>query len=123
MLIRYLFGYTCQCFFFFFWRRVFHVIIHYSVSPVHYLQDPQIHFFCKNFIKNRSHGTIHTFKNYFAIIFSVFNKISDIQIHLKLSYYIIFSYIIFVGFYWVCLVRCTLVEHYYLFRFPILNNG
>ena len=24
-------------------------------------------------IKNRSHGTIHTFKNYFAIVLSVFN--------------------------------------------------
>jgi len=24
-------------------------------------------------IKNRSHGTIHTFKNYFTTVFSVFN--------------------------------------------------
>ena len=32
------------------------------------------------FIKNGSYGTIHTFKNYFAIVFSVFsfNKISSI---------------------------------------------
>ena len=36
-------------------------------------------------IKNGSHGTIHTFKNYFAIIFLVFNlaKISSIQTDLK----------------------------------------
>ena len=27
----------------------------------------------KKYIKNRSHGTIHTFKNYFATVFSVFN--------------------------------------------------
>ena len=36
------------------------------------------------FIKNESHGTIHTFKNYFATVFSVFNfsKISYIQTEL-----------------------------------------
>ena len=36
-------------------------------------------------IKNESHGTIHIFKNYFAIVFSVFNlaKISFIQTDLK----------------------------------------
>ena len=36
--------------------------------------DPQLLYLEKN-IKNGSHGTIHTFKNYFATIFSVFNKI------------------------------------------------
>ena len=30
--------------------------------------------FSKKNIKNGSHGTIHTFKNYFAIVFSVFNN-------------------------------------------------
>ena len=30
-------------------------------------------------IKNESHGTIHTFKNYFVIVFSVLTKISSIQ--------------------------------------------
>ena len=29
--------------------------------------------------KNGSHSTIHTFKNYFATVFSVFSKISGIQ--------------------------------------------
>ena len=38
-------------------------------------------FFSKTFIKNGLHGTIHTFKNYFAIMFSVFSKISSIQTH------------------------------------------
>ena len=33
--------------------------------------DPQISFFSNFFIKNGSHGTIHTFKNYFATVFSV----------------------------------------------------
>ena len=35
--------------------------------------DPQITLFNNFFIKNESHGTIHTFKNYFATVFSVFN--------------------------------------------------
>ena len=35
--------------------------------------DPQITLFSNFFIKNRSHGTIHTFKNYFATVFSVFS--------------------------------------------------
>ena len=39
----------------------------------HFIQKKNI------YIKNRSHGTIHIFKNYFAIVFSVFNKISCIQ--------------------------------------------
>ena len=35
--------------------------------------DPQIFFFNKINIKNESHGTIHTFKNYFATVFLVFS--------------------------------------------------
>ena len=46
-----------------------------SVGPVYYSQNPQTSLFSNFFIKNRSHGTIHTFKNYFATIFSVFNCI------------------------------------------------
>ena len=43
--------------------------------------NPQISFFSNFFIKNWSHGTVYTFKNYFAIVFSFFNfsKISYIQ--------------------------------------------
>ena len=44
-----------------------------SVGPLYCLQDPQISLFNNFFIKNGSHNTIHTFKNYFAIIFSVFS--------------------------------------------------
>ena len=44
-------------------------------------------FFNKIFIKNRSYSTIHTFKNYFAITFSVFSKISGIQTHSKYIYF------------------------------------
>ena len=44
--------------------------------------DPQIPLFSNFFIKNGSHGTIYTFKNYFTTVFSVFSfsKISSIQI-------------------------------------------
>ena len=35
--------------------------------------DPQISRFSNFFIKNWSHGTIYTFKDYFATIFLVFN--------------------------------------------------
>ena len=45
-----------------------------SVGPVHCSRDPQTSLFSNFFIKNRSHGTIHTFKNYFAIVFSVLVK-------------------------------------------------
>ena len=31
-------------------------------------------FFRKNNFKTRSHGTIHTFKNYFVTVFSVFSN-------------------------------------------------
>ena len=40
---------------------------------VHCSRDPQTSFFNKTFIKNGSHGIIHTFKNYFATVFSIFN--------------------------------------------------
>ena len=43
-------------------------------ASVHCLCDPQTSLFSNFFIKNRSHGTIHIFKNYFATVFSVFNK-------------------------------------------------
>ena len=35
-------------------------------------------FFNKIFIKNGCYDTIHTFKNYFTTVFSIFNKISGI---------------------------------------------
>ena len=42
---------------------------------------PQITLFSSFFIKNGSHNTIYTFKNYFATVFSVSAKISSIQTH------------------------------------------
>ena len=51
-------------------------------STVHALfTGPTLTLFRKKIkIKNGSHDIIHTFKNYFVTIFSVFNKISYIQI-------------------------------------------
>ena len=43
----------------------------------------QITLFSNFFIKNGSHNTIYTFKNYFATVFSVSTKISSIQTHPK----------------------------------------
>ena len=42
-------------------------------GSVNSISDPQISLFCNFFIKNGFHGTVHTFKNYFAIVFSVFS--------------------------------------------------
>ena len=49
-----------------------------SVGHMHCSRDPQTSFFTQNFIKNGSHDTIHTFKNYFTTVFSIFSKIGDI---------------------------------------------
>ena len=43
-------------------------------APVHCSRDLKNSLFSNFFIKNGSHGTIHTFKNCFAIVFSVFSK-------------------------------------------------
>ena len=49
----------------------------HTSGSVHCSRDPQISFFNNFFIKNGSYGTIHIFKNYFAIVFSVFNICLD----------------------------------------------
>ena len=40
---------------------------------IHCLWDPQLLYFEKKKIKNGSHDIIHTFKNYFVTVFSVFS--------------------------------------------------
>ena len=63
------------CFPFFFFFFLIHaqqllgdsaLVMHYSLLFVHYSLE-------KKYIKNGSHDTIHTFKNYFVTVFSVFN--------------------------------------------------
>ena len=55
--------------------RVFRFLVEafFYVDPVYYLQDLQIPSFSNFFFKIGSYGTNHTFKNYFATIFSVFS--------------------------------------------------
>ena len=59
------------------------------VGPVHYSRDPQTTFFIKNNFKTRFHSIIHTFKNYFTTVFSIFSfqfsAISGIQTHPYMS--------------------------------------
>ena len=75
---KYPFGLSLLCLrlCFFFFLSAFLWLVAFPVGLVHCSQDPQTSFFNKTFIKNGSHGTIHTFKNYFTTVFSVFSKIS-----------------------------------------------
>ena len=57
----------CTRFFFFFFT-----FLCTPMGLVYYSQDPYTLLFSNFFIKNRSHGTIHTFKNYFATVFFSF---------------------------------------------------
>ena len=65
-------AFVCLFFFFFFEVRFVAVVL-FLVCPVCCSWDPQTSFFFKIFIKNESHDIIHTFKNYFTIIFSIFS--------------------------------------------------
>ena len=66
-------------FFSFFFSAVVVGFFLVNSTPVHCSRDQQTPFFSNFLIKNRSHGTIHIFKNYFTTMFSVFNKISYIE--------------------------------------------
>ena len=83
----------CVCinvlfFFFFLERGVSMALCHTNRFRVLFIRPTNI-FFSNFFIKNGSHITIHTFKNYFATVFSVFSKISGILTH---PYYIVYCY-------------------------------
>ena len=69
-----------RSFFFFFWFQQ-HYLIKSNVNSarMHCLWVLQILLFSHFFIKNGSHSTIYTFKNYFATVFLVSVKISSIQ--------------------------------------------
>ena len=45
----------------------------FLVDPMHRSRDSQTSFFTQTFIKNWSHDIIHTFKNYFVTMFSIFS--------------------------------------------------
>ena len=67
--------------FFFFWfgKACFCGYFQFSMGLMYCLRDSQTSLFIHFFIKNGSHDTIYTFKNYFVTIFSIFSKIDCIQ--------------------------------------------
>ena len=67
-------------FFFFLGKACFCGYFQFSMGPIYYSQNSQTSLFIHFFIKKGFHNTIHIFKNYFVTIFSVFSKISYIQI-------------------------------------------
>ena len=69
--------------FFFFFFLFSPQLLTSQLWTVHCLRVPQITFFSNFFIKNEFHNTIYTFKNYFATVFSVSEKISCIQTNPK----------------------------------------
>ena len=80
-------GYTsascvlCLCcnFFFFFWKKHVSMTLCHTSGSHALFTGSTTSFFSNFFIKIGSHGIMHTFKNYFTTILSVFNKISGIQ--------------------------------------------
>ena len=60
-------------FFFFFFLAVYVDLSPMYNAPMHCSQDAHTSLFNNFFIKNGFHDTIHTFKNYFTIVFSVFS--------------------------------------------------
>ena len=63
---------------FFLVSRIFWLLVSVQCTPVYY-SATFLATFQQLFIKNGSHGTIHTFKIYFATVFSLFSKINCIQ--------------------------------------------
>ena len=71
------------CFNFFFLRRVSVALCHTNGSRALFIGLTNL-FFQQLFIENGSYDTIHTFKNYFATVFSVFSGIqTDPECELK----------------------------------------
>ena len=78
-------------FFFFFFLRMCtvgpvqeaNIIFCFSSGSHALFMRPTSTLFRKKNFKTGSHDTIHTFKNYFVTVFSVFSKISGIQTHPK----------------------------------------
>ena len=76
-------AFMSEFFFFFFWKSVFIWFLCFSSGSRALFMGPTNFFFNKTFIKNWFHCTFHIFKNCFTTVFSVFNKISNIQTHPK----------------------------------------
>ena len=65
------FAFVLFCFFFFFFLAATFDFFTLNSAPVYYSRIPQITLFSNFYIKNWSHSTIYTFKNYSTIVFSV----------------------------------------------------
>ena len=65
--------------FFFTHVSTFRDKVHYSRTVHELFIGPTTTLFKKQILKNRSHSTIHTFKIYFATVFSIFSQINCIQ--------------------------------------------
>ena len=65
--------------FFFTHVSTFRDKVHYSRTVHELFIGPTTTLFKKQILKNGSHSTIHTFKIYFATVFSVFSQINYIQ--------------------------------------------
>ena len=80
IIVAFVFLFCSFLFFFFFLARICWLFHDEQCTCVLFM-NPQISLFNNFFIKNGFHGTIHTFKNYFTIMFLVFSfsKISSIQ--------------------------------------------
>ena len=68
--------------FFFFLKRVSVALCYTNGSRALFTGLTNL-FFQQLFIENESYDTIHTFKNHFITVLSVFNKISGIKTHHK----------------------------------------
>ena len=92
IILRLCFAFSASFFSFFFTR--FALGDNYHCSRIvealfmYCSQDPHSLYSKKIKIKNGFHNIIHIFKNYFATIFSVFSKISYIQIDPLLIYWL-----------------------------------
>ena len=69
-----------------FFILIFLVRMNSNITWIHCAGD-KVH--CSRIIHG-SHATIHTFKNYFVIVFSVFSKISCIQMNSKTLFIYLF---------------------------------
>ena len=103
-------------FFFFFFSKRACGYYEFSVGPVYYLRDPKTSLFNNFFIKNGSHSTTYTFKNYFVTIFSIFNNILEmIRVHMILLFVFIYEKTMYI-------VKHTLILKNFCLRWRKLIN-
>ena len=98
----------------------------FSVGPVHCSWDPQVLYSKKKKKKPQTHSAIHTFKNYFSTVFSVFNiqqnkrysnrplvfVWDELKFSAYLQFYLIFSTIY--GFH--CTIKLIFQLFFYIFN-------